>query len=300
MNPQLSPLADNEIYAAFLASKDSEETKGSYARNLVTARRFLGKEVYEATEDELIAFFVDCRKRGLKVSTLQTYKCTLSTFFKHLKAKKKIKDNPMEIVCEEIKTKNRDKTIRKALTIQEREKVYKSLNWEGGLHEYQISLAILFGCKMGLRRFEIAKVQWEDLDLEAGTMTVLGKGNKKVDGLPMSQTLIDKLKDYKILVDKAGIDSRWVFHKPGHEIHHMSKESVYEWYQLIKKRCGFPADFHFGVHQGRRVFCTSLHEAKIDTLTAIKLSRHEDGKTFQGYVRIDQDKVSDALHKAID
>lgn len=306
MNHQLSPLTATEPYKTFLALKGlkSAETSGAYARILHQIREWLGKEIYEATPNELRDYFLDCIKRGVKTSSLQTYKAGLSSFAKFLISEEESPFHRLDDISRRVKsdidTVSRDKTIRKALTPEQREIVYQHLKWTEGIHEYQISLSIIFGFHLGFRRFEIAKVQWDEVDLENGTINVIGKGKKKVDGLELSKLLLEKLKDYRMLVDKAKVDSRWVFHKPGMENHHMSKESVYEWYQLVKRRCGFPEDFHFGVHQGRRVFCTLLHEKKIDPLTAIKLSRHEDVKVYQGYVRIDKEKTAKALHDAID
>lgn len=294
-------------YKEFLAPK-TEETRITYARILAMVRKRLGKEVNKAGEKELIGFFLNLRARGVKVTTQGTYKACLCSFFKHLATNKKRVSNPMLVVCEEIKTKNKDKTVRKALTLAQRQQVYDCLIW-GGIHDYQMSLAILFGFKVGLRRFEIAKVQWDDIDFQEEELTVIGKGAKKAT-VPLSKMMIEKLKDFRMLVDKAGIDTRWVFYKSDcgtgpskgqvDPSKHLTKFSVWYWFHQIGKRAGLPKDAHFSTHSGRRVFCTTLHEKGVDDLTAIKLTRHEDVGVYNGYVRIDKEPVKKALNSAVE
>lgn len=304
-------ITNQSPYKEFLAPK-TEETRITYARILAMIRKHLGKEVHEATKEELMAFFLDLKKRGIKVTTQQTYKATLASFFKELAIIEFRKENPMLYVSSKIDTKNKDETVRRALTPAQRQKVYDCLIWEGencSIHEYQMSLAILFGFKVGLRRFEIAKVQWDDIDFQKEEITVLGKGAKKAT-VNLSATMIQRLKGLQTLIDKAGIDTRWVFYKS--DCHtgplkgtvdpskHLSKFSIGYWFKVIGKRAGFGKDILFSSHDGRRIFCTTLHEKKVDNLLAIKMSRHKSVGMFDKYVRKDEEKIKGELNRAID
>lgn len=304
----MNPIESQEPYASFLATK-TEMTRLTYVGVLSLVRKHLGKEVHQASEKELIGFFLDDRAKGIKVTTQQTRKAALCSFFKHLAITKKRVSNPMLVVCEEIKTTNKDKTVRKALTPAQREQVYNCLIWDGGIHDYQMSLAILFGFKVGLRRFEIAKVRRDDIDFQEEELTVIGKGAKKAT-VPLSKIMLEKLKDFFALVDKTGIDSPWVFYQSdchvgpfkGHTdpSKHFSKFTIGYWFKLIGKRAGLGEDVLFSSHDGRRIFCSTLHEKKVDDLTAIKMSRHESVDMFKKYVRIDKDKVKGELNRAIE
>lgn len=304
----MNSIINQQPYQDFLAPK-TEETRITYARILAMIRKHLGKEVHQASENELIAFFLDLRARGIKSTTQHTYKATLCSFFKHLAISKKRVSNPMLFVTQEVKVSNKDKTVRKALTPVQREQVLNCLNWQGTLHDWQMSLAIGFGFKVGFRRFEIAKIEWKDIDFEKEEITVLGKGAKRAI-VPLSKFMIGKLKDFRMLVDKAGIDTRWVFFcsdygygplkEEADPSKHFSKFTIGRWFKIIGKRAGLGEKVLFSSHDGRRIFCTTLHEKHVDDLIAIKMSRHEDVKVYKGYVRIDEDKIKGELNRAIE
>lgn len=297
-------IQDQEPYKSLLVTK-AIETQRTYAAHYKVLRDFLKKEVYEATQEELKSYFLHCQTMGLKKSTIGTKKAALQVFFKYLRIHKDNpfhrSDDPMLIVSDDIKqiVKNKDKTKRRALTVAQRKQVYDSLIWEGPdctLKEYQISLCMFISFNVGLRRFEIAKLQWVDFDFDLKELTVLGKGAKKVT-IPIANAVLERLKAFQPLIDASHIDTRWVFFNTKNPSQHWGHFTIGHWFKIIKKRVGFGPEILFASHDGRRVFCSSLHEAGTDHLVAIQLSRHESVDMFKRYVRIDEDKLRDAVNK---
>lgn len=297
-------IQDQEPYKSMLVTK-AIETQRTYAAHYSVLRDFLKKEVYEATQEELKSYFLHCQTMGLKKSTIGTKKAALQVFFKYLRIHKDSpfhrSDDPMLIVSEDIKqiVKNKDKTKRRALTVAQRKQVYDSLIWEGPdctLKEYQISLCMFISFNVGLRRFEIAKLQWNDFDFELKELTVLGKGAKKVT-IPIANAVLERLKAFKPLMDASHIDTRWVFFNPQDPSKHWGKFTIGHWFKIIKKRVGFGPEILFASHDGRRIFCTSLYENGIEDLDAIVLTRHEDVGMYNRYLRKNENKLRDAVNK---
>lgn len=293
-------LTQQEPYLSFLASKKSETTREAYANDLFLIRRFIGKEVHEATDSDLEAYILDCRSRKLGGATIGRYKACMGSFFKYLVVHK-IKESNPSLIAREIDTGNKGRINPKALNEADRQKVLNALEWEGGIHDYQMSLAVFFGMKLGFRRFEIAKVEWSHINWDEKEIYVLGKGAKEcVVNIPKS--LFEKLQDYKMLVDKAGIDSRWLFFRNkcwGWELdanRHVTNETVASWFKIIGKRAGVK----WSSHVGRHIFCTTLNEKGVADLTAIQMSRHESVEMFKRYSKIEKKKIKSELNRAID
>ena len=308
MSERLRQFASKEPYLSFAQSITRERTRTGYISDLCHTSEVLGKPVHEATQDELEGYIKDCHARGLKGSTLSRYKASLAEFFKYEILKKHRLDDP-SVLARSIDTGSANVENPKALSKEDRDKVLKSIDWEGDIREYQRGLAILFGFKLGFRRFEIAKVQWDDIDFNAGIVRVIGKGRdeNEPEFVPLSKTITDKLKDYKMLVDKAGIDSRWVFFRnkggpwPTDQNKHMDKENIYKIYKMIGRRCGFDMKKTlFSPHVGRHILVTTLYEGGADDAKGMKISRHKSSASYNKYRKINYSEVKDLVNKIID
>ena len=282
----------------FIQDKLSDDTRKNYSGDLRRISEYLGKPIIECTPDELKAYIIMCRDKPLSPVTIGRYKASLASYFKWLMVNEKMKSDPSAL-ARSIETGKKSKINPKALNKENAKKVMDSLKWEDGIHEYQISLAVLFGFQLGFRRMEIAKAEWSHINWDDQEIFVLGKGNKEATvGIPDGQDdLLDRLKVYKMLTDKAKIDSRWIFYKKDNPSQRHQKHNIYKWYKIINKRCGFGKELRFSPHSGRHGFCTALNDAGIPILTAIKMSRHEKPDMFSRYARIDKKPVKDALKK---
>jgi integrase len=75
--------------------------------------------------------------------------------------------------------------------------------------QFPVTLRVLYGC--GLRLSEALSLTWEDVDLDAGVLTILKAKNQKQRFVPFSQSLMGLLKRYKTLVGSMGICGHYLF-----------------------------------------------------------------------------------------
>jgi len=288
-------ISDESPYKEFINSKKKETTRETYAYNLAMIRRELGKEVHKANKSELRDFILKCRDKGLKGSTIQSYKAVLASFFKWEIQSGHREDDPSAL-ARGIDTGVASKINPKALSQDEQQNIFDCLNWDT-IQEYQKSLAIYSSFKLGLRRFEIAKLRFSDANFETGMMKVVGKGRseEEPDFVPMSEEYKKRFLEFKRMVEASGILTDWVFFKEGASDFHYHKWNIWNWHKTIGKRCGIALH----THRGRHSLCTRLNESEIALFTKQKISRHKSPEMLLRYTKIDNKDVIDAVHKAI-
>ena len=273
----------------------------TYTAAMGYARKKIGKELTECTKFDFELFFKGLGDARKSVSHCQILKSCLNGFFKHEISHDKRKDNPMALVMD-LDVGVRTGAHPKALTIEQRKKVLSVLKWEGTLLEQKMALAILFGFYEGFRRFEIAKVIWDDIEWDKNRIRVWGKGRmgQEPDYVPLSTTLRKRLTKYLANVKKAGIESMWIFFLDTDPSRHLKKESVGDWYKKIGKLAGFDKSVVFSSHVGRHIFCTTLNEGGIDPVDAIKMSRHKDTSLYvTRYVKVEAQRTQDKFKSVI-
>lgn len=282
----------------FIQDKLSDDTRKNYSGDLRRMAGIIGKPVINCNADELKGYIMACRDKGLSPVTIGRYKATLASYFKWLVTNRHIENDP-SLLARTLQTGKKSKINPKALDDKNKQKVLDSLVWDGGIHEYQISLAILFGFELGFRKMEIAKAEWSHIKWDEREIFVCGKGKKEAT-VNISKNLLQRLKDYRALTDYNKIDTRWIFYKKDNPIKHHCKDNVYKWYKIINKRCGFAKDLKFSTHSGRHQYCTTINDAGIAPLTAIKMTRHESVDMLRRYTRIEDKKVKDDYDKVFD
>lgn len=138
----------------------------------------------------------------------------------------------------------------------------------------------------GLRVHEIANVRGEDVDPDAGTLRVTGKGNKTAV-LPLHPVLAETAK---------GMPRRgWWFpgnsRRPGQPIH---PRGVSDIIGSAMARAGIPGGT---AHRLRHWYGTTLVATGTDLRTTQTLMRHEQLNTTARYVLIADPKLSQAINR---
>lgn len=141
---------------------------------------------------------------------------------------------------------------------------------------------VLLAALAGLRVHEIAKVRGDDFDLERGTLTVVGKGNKRAT-IPLHPILLDLVPTMP-----AGY---WFTHweSPDEPI---AGKSCGQAISRAMARAGVAAT----AHQLRHWYGTSLLESGADLRTVQELMRHESLATTQVYTRVTSERRRAAIH----
>lgn len=134
----------------------------------------------------------------------------------------------------------------------------------------QAKLAIYLGLYGGLRISEIAGLAWSDIDLDSGTIRIIGKGDKE-RMLPIAPGLSPVLAEAR--------SGGWLFPSPrGGHLHLASVR------RLMYRALG---DAHAGVpHQMRHTFATSLLRGGSDIRSVQVLLGHASLTSTQIYTEV--------------
>jgi site-specific recombinase XerD len=145
---------------------------------------------------------------------------------------------------------------------------------------------ILLAALAGLRVHEIAKVRGDDVDIEARTLRVTGKGGR-TDTLPLHPILVEIAKT----MPRRG----WWFmgnsKRPGQPI---ARRSVSEVIQMAMARAGIPGGV---AHRLRHWYGSNLVAAGADLRTAQTLLRHANLNTTAIYVQVSDPKRVEAIDR---
>lgn len=136
---------------------------------------------------------------------------------------------------------------------------------------------ILLGRYQGFRASEIAAVHGHDLDLDAHTIEVLGKGGK-LSVLPLHPVI-------ERIAASMPCDGYW-FPARKTQVGHIHSRSVSDLMTRAKKRAGITNPKLTG-HSLRHAYGTDLVRAGVDLRTVQELMRHESLATTQIYTAID-------------
>lgn len=141
-------------------------------------------------------------------------------------------------------------------------------------------IAVMRVC--GPRRAEIASLELADYDPTAGTIRILGKGNKERSA-PITQGAADALQDWLTV---RGTHPGALFHpitKAGEvQRRHMTAQAVYD---VLAKRATAAGITNLSPHDMRRTFVSDLLDAGADIATVQQLAGHANVQTTARYDR---------------
>ncbi len=143
-------------------------------------------------------------------------------------------------------------------------------------HDRQAGDLTLFALVTGLRRGELFKLKWEDVDLKNGWLYLKNPKSGRDEILPLNQTALNILKTHPKVEG-----SPYVF--PGKN-GRMRTDFKTAW-RNIKKLAGIPENFRF--HGLRHVYASLLASSgQIDPYMLQKLLTHKDIKMTQRYAHL--------------
>jgi len=101
---------------------------------------------------------------------------------------------------------------------------------------FPVLLRVLYGC--GLRLGEGLSLQWKDVDLENGVLTIRGAKNLKERFAPMDESLTKLLKSYRLLARSDGICGDYLFESNLNPGEPFRNNTFYEWFQKVLAASG--------------------------------------------------------------
>ena len=146
---------------------------------------------------------------------------------------------------------------------------------------------VKFTLLTGMRRGELFKLSWDDVDFERGMVTLREPKGGKTQTLPVSSMALEVLKGLEVI-------SPYIF--PGKDGRQRT-DFKGPWLR-IRKAADLPENFRF--HGLRHHFASTLVSAGYDLLVVQKLLTHKDSRTTQRYAHLSPGALKEAAVKSAD
>jgi integrase len=161
--------------------------------------------------------------------------------------------------------------VRRALTTEELARLFAAADERGRRLWYALAYYA------GLRRGELRRATWGDVDFKLGTIAIRNRKAGRVDVLPLHQypDLLEELRAARPLLAPAALSTSRIFDLP---VHHRTREGDFA-------RAGIPkvdADGRVAdLHALRTTLGTNLARAGVPVQVAARAMRHTDPRTTQ-------------------
>jgi len=237
------------------------------------------EKIEEITEENVRALFFHGRvERKWSVNTFLICHKSLLVFFRWCVDEKLMQDNP----AQNIEIPKLEKKLPPKLTKQEALRLLEIVyNYPYGYHFLRYRNHAIFSMFLfaGLRRSEVLKLRYADVDIENLTIFVnQGKGNKDRI-IPMSYTLADSLNRY--LVDRKRLNKTCPeFFTTVNRNNGFSDQSMKRLMVQMREVSGIK----FTSHKLRHTFATLMLEGGCDIYSLSKMMGHSDIRTTTIYL----------------
>ncbi len=184
--------------------------------------------------------------------------------------------------CKRVKKPKLNNKKTEFLTDNEFSRLMKTLNkWK---NKQTVSF-IKFALYTGLRRGELFKLKWTDVDLIRKTMVLRNPKGGIDQTLPLSKHAIKVLEEIS-----QEVDSPWVFYgKNGKQ-----RTDFKGPWERIRGEAKLPKDFR--LHGLRHHYASTLASSGVDLYVIQKLLTHKDASTTQRYAHLADRALRDAVH----
>lgn len=302
-----NPVTLDEIWKTYvevegqfkLAEKTLSDYKGAYTNHIQPV--FGDLYVQEISYLALQKFFNDQSGKGYSYDTMNRFRVVLTKCFKTAKKTGIISVSPMTDI--EISGKKPEKKAEDYLSPADYQAIEDSIKCSKRISEFQIEnrlMFVRFGYYMGLRLGEIMGLKFSDIDWNRQTIRI-ERQNIAVHG---SSKLTDQLKTPSSRAELPICDVLFDYLKEWRQMNRFEMIICTDDGELMPRRTmenffynRFKGTFH--IHQLRHSFCTNLHLAGVDQITAASLSRHGSVEILNNiYTHPQVSKQKSAVDKA--
>ena len=264
----------------------SGHTLSAYKREILRFADFLQKPLAQATPQDVTAFISKLRHKDLSSKSIQRNLSAIRSFYSYLLDQEIITTNPATIA-------RSPKVKRRLPKVLDTDQAARLLDFQPQNAKEKLDKAIielLYGS--GLRLMEVIGLSIKDLDLAAGFVTVLGKGNK-VRQVPLGRLCIKALDEWLTEHPSIATDAPLFPSKNGQPISP----------RTIQKRLKDIAVIQLGdnslhPHMLRHSYATHMLESSGDLRGIQELLGHNDISTTQIYTHLDFQHLANVYDKA--
>ena len=271
----------------------SRNTVESYHFDLRKFRDFLsskGTNFVSFTKADVIDFVERLRGEGYADSSICRLLSSIKGMCRYLLIENIIEEDPSE----NLRAPKKWDRLPKALSVSEVSSLL-DLSASGVSDPTVIRDHVMFELlySSGLRVSELISLKFEDINLEAGFLRVLGKGSKERI-VPLHMRAAEKLKSYASL-QRAEILKRkrspylFVTGRGGP----MTRQRFWQIIKRLGKRLGIK----ISPHTMRHSFATHLLEGGADLRSLQKMLGHADISTTQIYTKVTADRLKQVYSK---
>ncbi len=303
-------------------SQDLHRAHGYYVQDYLlhlSVERSLGRRTIEEYEADLGVFFswleplfsegmalggIDTRtirefltdlrkKRGYTPAGLNRKIACLKGYFAYLEVEKILALNPMTRIRSAKEAKLLPKVLSQSEVSRLLDTVEESLQ-ETKFPELRVRDRAIFELfyATGIRLSELVGLDRDDLDFEALSMRVIGKGNKE-RVVFFNQTSAEAIVDYLKAVPRKAPGGPLFLNRYGARI---SQRGVEKLFAAVLAKSGL--DKHASPHTLRHSFATHLLEEGSDLVTIKELLGHESLQTTQIYTNISKQRMKTVYQRA--
>ena len=270
----------------------SETTQYGYEKDLnqwfiyILENQF-NQSVKDLTDDDITEFLFWCKQQGNNAERMKRRMSSISAFYKFLRKKKLIQENPTEFL--DRPKKGMPVVVQTFLTKEQVQELREKLIEHGNL---QLQTYVMFSLSTMARVNAVASIKWKQIDFDNRTVTdVLEKEGKIVD-LYFSEEVKDLLLRLKKQREENGVnDFGWVFFG-GHntEEQPISNGTLLDWAKRAGRLIGV-AELH--CHDFRHSGATLLKNSGMPLEDVSSLLNHSSTDvTSKYYIKQDTTRIT--------
>lgn len=233
------------------------------------------REVTELTDEDLTEFLYFCKKQGNNAARIKVRIATISAFYKFLRKKRIIRENPTEFID---RPKQGPKiTVQTYLTSEQvalmREKLI-------GYDNLQLRLYAMLSLSTMARVTAIASIRWDQIDLEAKVIRGVFEKEAKIVDLFFSDECKCLLQELRTERESRGIDDGGYVFKGRTKGKPINKATLTGWAHQIGEMIGVPT---LHPHDFRHSGATLLKNAGMALEDVSVLLNHESTDTTKKF-----------------
>jgi len=270
----------------------SKNTIRSYEWDLKQFFKHLKDRNLDITEvkiRDIDSFLISLRKEGRSPQTVNRKIACLRSFFEWCRRVEIVKGNPVEF----IKSLKQPKTLPKYLTEAQQQALLEASkntnhpNKNGPYMKDRDYLLVVFLLDCGLRIGEACAIRREDINLEDGTLRVLGKGQKERIVI-LSDRLIKAVKEHFNNGSDLLFFNQWR--------KQLDTRHAFRIVQVIGERAGIE---NLHPHLCRHTYATNLRRKGADLLLIKEALGHASVSTTEIYAHLGEQEYKEKLKALI-
>jgi integrase len=272
--PLQSELRLEEFVKEYLRHAEANKKATSFKRDQTSLKRLLpkfGKMKLREITAGMIQRYADERRldkgkggKRLRAATVTNELHTLSAIYREAVLRDLVQVNPVS----RVKKPKEENTIVRYLSADEDQRLYAAV-------PARIEPLITVALHTGLRKGELLKLEWSDVDFDQKILLVKNTKSKRRRYVPLNALVVEKLKSLP-----SAKDSPYVFIDP------TSKEAILDIERAWRKTLSLAKIQNFRFHDLRHTFASRLVQRGVSIQVVKELLGHSDITTTMRYAHL--------------